>query len=131
MPSSLLTRRIHALNVMGMLFLAVAVFTWGLQYKMSLYNASSGLAASVPHAKLLSEKERPESNVASIKPDSTQDRSPLSYTIFLFASIVCSLVVAVTIQIRSSSLDKGSRQQRFAALDFFSFRPPPVLLPSN
>jgi hypothetical protein len=131
MPSSLLTRRIHALNVMGMLFLAVAVFTWGLQYKMSLYNASSGLAASVPHAKLLSEKERPESNVASIKPDSTQDRSPFSYTIFLFASIVCSLVVAVTIQIRSSSLDKGSRQQRFAALDFFSFRPPPVLLPSN
>jgi hypothetical protein len=37
----------------------------------------------------------------------------------------------VTIQTHSLSLDKGSRQQRFAALDFFSFRPPPVLLPSN
>jgi hypothetical protein len=116
---------------MGMLFLAVAVFTWGLQYKMSLYSPSSGLNASVPHAKLLSQKERPEPNVASIRPDSTQDRSPVSYAILLFASIVCSLVVAVIVQTRSLSLDKGSRQQRFAALDFFSFRPPPELPPSN
>ncbi len=129
MPSPLSIRRIHTLNVVGMLLLAVAVFAWGLQYKMSLYNASSGLTASVPHAKLLSQKERPEANVASIRPDSTQDRLP--YAILLFASIVCSLVVAVTIQTRSLSLDKGSRQQRFAASDFFSFRPPPVLLPSN
>jgi len=128
MPSPLSTRRIRALNVMGVLFLAVAVFTWGLQYKMSLYNTSSGLTASVPHAKLLSQKERPESNVASIRLNSTQDLLP--YAIFLFAWIVCSLVVAVTIRTRSLSLDKGSRQ-RFAALDFFSFRPPPVLLPSN
>jgi len=131
MPSPLSIRRIHTMNVMGMLFLAVAVFAWGLQYKMSLYNTSNSISVSVPHAKLLSQKERPESNVASIGPDSTQDRSPVSYTIFLFASIVCSLVVAVTIQTRSQSLDKGSRQQQFAALDFFSFRPPPVLLPSN
>jgi len=124
-------RRIHTLNVLGMLFLAISVFAWGLQYKMSLYSPSSGLNASVPHAKLLSQKERPDSNVASIKPDSTQDRSPVSYTIFLFASILCTLVVAVTVQTRGLSLDKGSRLQRFAALDFFSFRPPPVLLPSN
>lgn len=131
MPSPLSIRRIYTLNIMGMLLLAVAVFAWGLQYKMSLYNPSSGLAASAPHAKLLSQKERPEPNTASIRLDSTQDRFPVSYTIFLFASIVCALVVAVTIQSRSLSLDKGSRQQRFAASDFFSFRPPPVLLPSN
>lgn len=131
MPSPLSIRRTHTLNVIGMLLLAVAVFAWGLQYKMSLYNTSSGLIASVPHAKLLSEKERPEPNAASIRLDSTQTRFPVSYTIFLFASIVCSLVAAVTIQTRSQSLDKGSRQQRLAASDFFSFRPPPVLLPSN
>jgi len=131
MPSPLSIRRSYTLNVMGMLLLAVAVFAWGLHYKMSLYNTSNGLTASVPHAKLLSEKERPEPDVASIRPESTQDRSPVSYTIFLFASIICSLVAAVTIQIRSQFLDKGSHQQRFAALDFFSFRPPPVLLPSN
>jgi hypothetical protein len=131
MPSSRTDRRIQSLNIMGMLFLAISVFAWGLQYKMSLYNPSSGLTAAVPHAKLLSQKERPESNVASIKSDSTQHRSPVSYAIFLFASILCSLVVAVTVQTRGLSLDKKSRQQRFAALDFFWFRPPPVLLPSN
>ena len=131
MPSPRTNRRIHTLNVMGMLFLAISVFAWGLQYKISLYSPSSGLYAAVPHAKLLSQKERPESNVASIKQNSTQDRSPVPYTIFLFASILCALVAAVIVQTHGLSLDKGSRQQRFAALDFFSFRPPPVSLLSN
>lgn len=131
MPSHLPSRRIYTLNAMGMLLLAIAVFAWGLQYKMSLYNASNSLSASVPHAKLLSQKERPESDVASIRLDSTRDRSPASYSIFLFASILCAFVAAETVRTRSLPLDKRSRRQRFASLDYFSFRPPPELLPSK
>ena len=124
------SHRVFTLKVMGMLFLAVAVFAWGLQYKMSLYNTSSSLSASVPHAKLLTQKERPAS-IASIGPDSAQDRWPVSYTIFLFVTILCALTAAQTLQILSRPLDKDSRKQRFSALDFFSFRPPPAVLPSN
>ena len=48
-------RRLPAFFVI--LMLMVAVSTWGLQYKLSLYH-SPGARHSVPEAKLLSQKER-------------------------------------------------------------------------
>jgi hypothetical protein len=42
----------------GLLMLAMAVFAWGLQYKLSLYKSNT-IAHTAPEAKLLSEKERP------------------------------------------------------------------------
>ena len=44
---------------LGLLMLAMAVFVWGLQYKLSLYKNKDSIAHSAPAAKLLSEKERP------------------------------------------------------------------------
>jgi hypothetical protein len=41
--------------------LGIAVFFWGLQYKLSLYHSEQG---AVPAAKLLSQRERPASSVA-------------------------------------------------------------------
>ena len=36
-----------------------AVFSWGVQYKLSLYDWPAKTVAATPHAKLLSQKERP------------------------------------------------------------------------
>jgi hypothetical protein len=44
---------------LGLLMLAMAVFAWGLQYKLSLYKDKGSISHSAPAAKLLSEKERP------------------------------------------------------------------------
>jgi hypothetical protein len=43
----------------GLLTLSMAVFGWGLQYKLSLYQGRSSVAHLTPEAKLLSQKERP------------------------------------------------------------------------
>jgi hypothetical protein len=42
--------------------LAFAVFAWGLHYKLSLYHSGSR-ANAAPAAKLLSPRERPDSNL--------------------------------------------------------------------
>src|ERR1700760_2143037 len=43
----------------GLLMLSMAVFAWGLQYKLSLYKSKDSISHSAPEAKLLSQKERP------------------------------------------------------------------------
>jgi len=47
-------------NLAPVLVLALAVFAWGLQYKLSLYH-SEARRTGVPEAKLLSPRERPAS----------------------------------------------------------------------
>lgn len=136
MPQPLPSRRVRTLHMLGMLLLAVSVFAWGLQYKMSLYNTSSDSGASAaPHAKLLSQKERPPSplGVASPSSDLTQYPSQLlaSSTIFLFVAVLFVLSAVDVLHARRLHLASALPCQRFAALDFFSFRPPPTALPSN
>jgi hypothetical protein len=136
MPQSLPSRRIRTLHMLGMLLLAVSVFAWGLQYKMSLYATSNNAGASVePHAKLLSQKERPASplDVASTGSDLTQYLLQLltSSTIFLFAAALFVLTIANTLLIRCVPLAPALRRRRFAAQNFFSFRPPPAAFPSH
>ena len=58
-------RRMPAWSVI--VTLALAVSSWGLQYKLSLYHAA-GVRHSMPAAKLLSQKERP---VASSLPEAS------------------------------------------------------------
>ncbi|MES2222967.1 MAG: hypothetical protein V4587_18600, partial [Acidobacteriota bacterium] len=41
-----------------LLGLAVAVFTWGLQYKLSLYDPPQAITRNMPRAKLLSADEQ-------------------------------------------------------------------------
>jgi hypothetical protein len=52
---------------LGMLLLAFAVFSWGLKYKLSLYDPPTNRSAHMAEAKLLSNKERPSvSNVTEL-----------------------------------------------------------------
>jgi hypothetical protein len=127
------SRRTYTLKAMGMFILAVAVFGWGLHYKLSLYDALDSHSNSSLHAKLLSEKERPASSVdvASIRPVSPQPQTPIFYSAFLLIAILPSLHLVMLLRTRTLLRDKESRQQRYAASNFFSFRPPPVLLRSR
>ena len=52
-------RRRAVLLPLGLLMLSMAVFGWGLQYKLSLYQGKGSIAHLTPEAKLLSQKERP------------------------------------------------------------------------
>jgi hypothetical protein len=52
-------RREAVLLPLGLLMLSMAVFGWGLQYKLSLYQGKGSITHQSPEAKLLSQKERP------------------------------------------------------------------------
>jgi hypothetical protein len=120
-------RRMQVSAALGIAFLALAVFGWGLQYKLSLYDQSSDLQNSIPHAKLLSQKERPASSTAIglIGSNTPQPRLPASCLV-LFVGI--ALLGSSAVQFswaRNRVLVSYSAQQRSAASNYFAFRPPP------
>jgi hypothetical protein len=53
---------------LGLLMLSMAVFGWGLQYKLSLYKSKDSISHIAPEAKLLSQKERPAAVQAPVQP---------------------------------------------------------------
>jgi hypothetical protein len=139
-----LPMRIHTKNghtpiriVIGIIFLAFAVCGWGMQYKRSLYDPPGSLSTHMPHAKLLSQKERPVSSndVSFVRPASPPSQSWVLYPAFLIAALPlgCHLAIShlvISRWMRTTTAGDDSRQQRCAHSVFFSFRPPPALLPS-
>ena len=122
------SRRVPPLSAMGIFLLACAVFGWGLQYKISLYEQANGQSALIPHAKLLSERERPVSSLdgASISPSSTQPQSSAFYPLFLIVTLMLGSRLSADVWMRNSRVADAVPQQRRAHSNFFSFRPPPV-----
>lgn len=120
------TRRVPSLTIIWVLLLMGGLIAWGAQYKMSLYDPPSNGSLSIPHAKLLSPKERP---VNSEPIQSLCPLSPQRGLIDLFPRLVNTGVLNVLISFREWIVaDKVLSQQLFARLSFFSFRPPPTLL---
>jgi hypothetical protein len=117
---------------MGVLFLACAVFGWGLQYKMSLYGPTNGLSTATPHAKLLSQKERLPSNqqVVSFRSASALPQSSVLYALLLIAALAVSLPHLAMVWMQTAKSHYAASQQRRARLNYFSLRPPPASIPS-
>jgi hypothetical protein len=132
MRVSITNRRISTLAAMGVFILACAVFGWGLQYKMSLYGPTNGLSTSIPHAKLLSQKERHISSLdeVSIHSASLQPQSSMFNALLLIAVLAMSLRPLAMKWMQAASVQASSRHQRRAYLNYFSFRPPPASIPS-
>ncbi len=112
---------------LGILLLAIAVFGWGIKYKLSLYDAPGSFSTHIAQAKLLSQKER---SVAPTAVDSARVASPQRYSSILYAAIWAATLIftlrrAVAVRCATVKTD-GSLRQRFAHSSFFSFRPPPV-----
>lgn len=127
------TRRTPIRLIVGVICLVIAVFVWGVQYKKSLYDAPGSLSAAMPHAKLLSQKERPVSSVdlESLWVVPQPIESAISGSSFLVFAIMLSLHASAVVFVRFSVIGEDSpRKLRFAS-NYFSFRPPPVSIPSN
>jgi hypothetical protein len=109
----------------GLLTLSMAVFGWGLQYKLSLYQGKSSVAHLTPEAKLLSQKERPL--VGQVQ--STRPIEPPAFPVFpalLMVALAAASCQAAARYTRIGSLEK-SRAPLPACVRALFFRPPPVL----
>jgi hypothetical protein len=117
--------------LVGAIFLlGFAVFFWGLQYKLSLYDLP-GSPTRVAQAKLLSEKERP---VTAQGAKLVSPRVPsFSRTIFSAFLIAAAYFSSQSIQLERmlQFTTQDVRHEKHYLSTFFSFRPPPVALRYN
>jgi hypothetical protein len=118
-------RRCAFLLPLSLLMLSMAIFGWGLQYKLSLYQGKSSIAHLTPEAKLLSQKERPL--VGQVR--STRPVEPPAFPVFpalLMVTLAASSCQAAARYTRTGSIEK-SRAPLPACVHVLFFRPPPVL----
>lgn len=109
----------------GLLTLSMAVFGWGLQYKLSLYQTKRSVAHLTPEAKLLSQKERPL--VGQVQ--TTRPIEPPAFPVFpalLMVTLAAASCQAAARYTRTGSLEK-SRAPLPPCIHSIFFRPPPVL----
>jgi hypothetical protein len=109
----------------GLLTLSMAVFGWGLQYKLSLYQAKSSITHLTPEAKLLSQKER--AVVGQVQ--NTGPVEPLAFPVFpalLVVTLAASSCQAAARYSGTGNMEK-SRAPLPACVHALFFRPPPVL----
>ncbi|MGB8535054.1 MAG: hypothetical protein WCD57_01455 [Acidobacteriaceae bacterium] len=110
---------------LGLLMLSLAVFGWGLQYKLSLYQGKNSITHRAPEAKLLSEKERPAMAQALDAGTPELPALPL-FPGFMLVAVAFLLRRSATRYVRTGSLER-SRPPRPPCLQAVFFRPPPVL----
>jgi hypothetical protein len=118
-------RRFAFLLPLGLLMLSMAVFGWGLQYKLSLYQAKDSISPLTPEAKLLSQKERPVATQAMDVRPSELPAFPLLPAL-LMAALTPGLYQAAARYVRTASTE-GSRAPLPPCLQAVFLRPPPVL----
>jgi hypothetical protein len=117
---------------MGMLLylgLAVCVFTWGLQYKLSLYDPPQAFSHQFPQAKLLSRNEQ-TGTMGSPLVVRTKTSSTADYTVPAAGFFV--LLLALSVLNPQESGQRGQRTDRAGhirrgLLNSFFVRPPPIL----
>ncbi len=114
-------------TALGIVTLAFAIFGWGVQYKLSLYDAPAGHTISVAQAKLLSPKERPmAAQVPAVSLPEAQTSLP----------VVLTFMTIVSLGLLHSRPGNGARRRgdvpvrihRHVSSSYFSFRPPPASL---
>ena len=102
---------------LGLLMLCLAVFGWGLQYKLSLYQAKTSIAHLTPEAKLLSQKERPATTRALGARTPEVPAFP-AFAAFVFVAMASLLRQAAARYVRTGSIER-SRPPRPRAMRCF------------
>ena len=105
--------------------LAVAVFGWGLQYKLSLYKAPDRVNAVSLTAKL-SDRESEGMVVALEKAPIFPAMMSAEFAL-VFAVLTLSLANDRTMELWSTSTELASSFRPHRGLPVFSFRPPPSI----
>jgi len=105
--------------------LAVAIFAWGLNYKLSLYEPATRTVHHTVAAKLLSDRERSADTLVQVA-SATAPILVILSTLFAFASYRINVTLRkqpiwLLLQTRDLRRDPGSRVMR----RLFS-RPPPI-----
>lgn len=131
MPAEARTNRLSPLAVASVLLIGLAVFGWGLSYKLSLYQAPHSVARRTPEAKLLTQKERVTASSHAVSLDA-QTEFPLQVPV-VFPGILVALffVAALFFSQRVGRLafaETRLHRRGEAATSHFSFRPPPQAL---
>jgi hypothetical protein len=107
--------------------LAFSVFTWGLQYKLSLYDPPQNASHTIPEAKLLSKDEQA---VVTKGVTIADTKVPAEHIFFwcTFLSFLLPRVPAIFLPKgrAEQDLQRPSSVSRFASLNAFFFRPPPA-----
>ncbi len=111
---------------LGLLMLSLAVFGWGLQYKLSLYQSKDSITHLAPEAKLLSQKERPAATQGLAARSPEAPAFPF-VAAFVLVAVASFLLRAAARYLRTGSMER-SRPSRPPCLQALFFRPPPVLI---
>jgi hypothetical protein len=114
------------LLALSLLVLSAAVFGWGLQYKLSLYQGNKSISHQIPEAKLLSQKERPAVG-QTLNASPTERPTFALLPLFLVVTVSSGLFRANTRYVRTGSVER-SRPPLPPCLQAIFLRPPPVLL---
>lgn len=124
------SRRPSRLLNLVMLLLAFAIFSWGVQYKLSLYDPPAKTSTRMAEAKLLSQKERTSvPNVSESALDhAAQPHLPVVFA-YLATAIILALDLFVAHESRSNVWARG-RLPKQPNQSFFFFRPPPTAPPT-
>ncbi len=115
---------------LGFVALALAVFTWGLGYKLSLYDPPQAKSHEIPQAKLLSKNEQAIAVQSPLLKDAHDPSTAPSRVLAKVEMLLMATVAIPTIPAfrrRVLELDAPSPLRHLAALYCFFFRPPPVL----
>ncbi len=109
--------------------LAISVFTWGLQYKLSLYDPPHSTSREIPEAKLLSRNEQPTAG-EGLFVSSTEDWSLLgqvvSFGLLVFVLLRFNLA-APRFEYQAHKTKRPWSVSCRPNLNAFFFRPPPAL----
>jgi hypothetical protein len=118
-------------NLCGLIIymgLAVCVFTWGLQYKLSLYDPPQAASHQIPQAKLLSKNEQTD---ATQSPLVMKAKSPTRVSYTGPTTTFFILLLALSVLVKTPSPRKQLRELvqhlHRGLFDIFFVRPPPIL----
>jgi hypothetical protein len=111
-----------------LLGLALSVFTWGVQYKLSLYDPPTAASHQMPKAKLLSKSERPAVAESPLLKDTKASAGMICVIVTgLFCLLAPRLPNALASGHSGRKANWSCYLSRRAALNAFFFRPPPTL----
>jgi len=124
-------RKSRLFNLFGMLAylgLAICVFAWGLQFKLSLYDPPQASSHQIPQAKLLSRDEQTGTTESAL-----EFRTKASTRVSCIGSTAVFLVLVLALSIVNPQAS-GQRKQRTSRiwhhrrglLNVFFVRPPPI-----
>jgi len=123
------TRPFDLMGVLLYLGLAVCVFTWGLQYKLSLYEPPHASSRQIPQAKLLSRNEQ-TGTMGSRLVVRTKTSTTTRYTAPTAGFF--ALLLAFSVLNPQESGQRGHRTDRAwlirrGLLNILLVRPPPIV----